>query len=68
MKRACLLAAVPLLFALAPNAGAAQTAPYTQGSVWSIGLVRVKGGPGMADVYYDNLRANWRRVMEEAKR
>ena len=66
MKLACLLATASLLLALVPAAGAAQSAPYTEGSVWNMSFIRTK--PGMRDVYLNNLRANWRRELEEAKR
>ena len=67
MNRASFLPiAMPLLFAALPAAGAAQTAPYKEGSVWALTMVRVK--PGMDDDYLNNLRGNWQRTMQEAKR
>jgi hypothetical protein len=41
-------------------------APYSEGSVWSLSFIRVK--PGMDDDYLNNLRANWKRINDEAKR
>jgi len=66
MRPTCFLgAALPLLVAL-PTASPTQMAPYKEGSVWAMTLVRVK--PGMEDDYLNNLRANWQRTMQEAKR
>jgi hypothetical protein len=58
--------AVLLLAALAPVTAAQQTAPYTEGPVWDLGFIRVN--PGMEDDYLNNLRANWKRIGDEAKR
>jgi hypothetical protein len=57
---------VLLLAALAPATAAQQTAPYTEGPVWDLGFIRVH--PGMGDDYLNNLRANWKRINDEAKR
>ncbi len=59
-------ALAPLVIAALPAAAAAQTAPYKEGSVWAVTLVRVK--PGMEDDYLNNLRASWQRTLQEAKR
>jgi hypothetical protein len=63
----------PLSLALLITAGItlsaeaqSSAAPYTEGSVWSLSFIRVK--PGMDDDYLNNLRANWKRINDEAKR
>jgi len=58
--------AVLLLGTLAPATAAQQNIPYTEGSVWDLSFIRV--APGMEDDYLNNLRANWKRVGDEAKR
>ncbi len=58
--------AVLLLGTLAPAAAAQQNVPYTEGTVWDLTFVRVN--PGMEDDYLNNLRANWKRTGDEAKR
>jgi hypothetical protein len=58
--------AVLLLGTLAPATAAQQNVPYTEGSVWDLTFVRVN--PGMEDDYLNNLRANWKRIGDEAKR
>jgi hypothetical protein len=57
-----------LLLAGALTATAAGSAerPYTQGTVWSLTMVRVKYG--MESSYLADLAANWRRVMDAAKK
>ncbi len=65
-RRNALAVAVLLpLFCLANNSFA-QEAPYTQGSVWGITLVRVK--PGMLDDYLKNLIGEWKKENEQAKK
>jgi DNA-binding Lrp family transcriptional regulator len=63
-----LAAFVTLLLTGAPAAAAAQgsTAPYTQGSVWTMTFVRVK--PGRGDDWLNDFRATTRRMLEEGKR
>jgi hypothetical protein len=58
--------AVLLLAALAPTTAAQQNVPYTEGSVWDLSFIRVN--PGLEDDYLNNLRANWKRIGDEAKR
>ena len=41
-------------------------APYTEGSVWEITMVRTK--PGMGDDYIKGLAKNYKAVMEEQKK
>jgi hypothetical protein len=55
-----------LLGTLAPATAAQQNIPYTEGSVWDLSFIRVN--PGMEDDYLNNLRANWKRIGDEAKR
>ncbi len=52
--------------ALAATAATAADRPYTQGSVWTVTMVRVKYG--MDTTYLADLAANWRRVMDAAKK
>jgi hypothetical protein len=44
----------------------AQEKPYTEGSVWSITMIRVK--PGMLDVYMRELLPLRKKINEEAKK
>jgi len=61
------LAVVVLLSLLClASACFAQEAPYTQGSVWGITLVKVK--PGMLDDYLKNLIGAWKKQNEQAKK
>ncbi|HEX5831657.1 MAG TPA: hypothetical protein VFY16_11800 [Gemmatimonadaceae bacterium] len=59
-------AALAALLAAAPAPATAQAAPYTEGSVWDMTFVRTRAG--MDDDYLNNLRAQWKRQMDEAKR
>jgi len=52
--------------ALAANEAMAADRPYTQGTVWTVTMVRVKYG--MESTYLSDLAANWRRVMDAAKK
>ena len=52
--------------ALAATAATAADRPYTLGSVWTVTMVRVKYG--MDSTYLADLAANWRRVMDAAKK
>jgi hypothetical protein len=52
--------------ALAATAATAADRPYTQGTVWTVTMVRVKYG--MESTYLSDLAANWRRVMDAAKK
>ena len=51
--------------ASASGAGASM-APYTEGPVWEITMIRTK--PGMDDDYLKNLANAWKSTNEEAKR
>ncbi len=64
-RNAFALVALLSLFCLAGSA-LAQEAPYTQGTVWNITLVRVK--PGMLDDYLKNLIGQWKKENEQAKK
>jgi hypothetical protein len=55
----CLLAAVSSL-------AAAQEKPWTEGTVWSISMIRVK--PGMFDVYMREVLPMRKKINEEAKK
>ena len=55
-----------LLIICMPATSNAQQAPYTEGSVWGITLVRVKSG--MSDDYLRSLAKTWRNTYEEAKK
>lgn len=61
MKRMALAA-----FWLAAPLSFAQDLPYTEGSVWSITMVRVK--PGMGDVYLRDVLPQRKQIFEEAKK
>lgn len=59
-------AALLALAALGAPVAAAQTAPYTEGSVWNLTFIRVK--PAMGDRYLNDLRATVARTFAEAQR
>lgn len=61
-----LAVAVLLSLSYLPTTCFAQEAPYTEGNVWGITLVRVK--PGMLDDYLKNLISGWKRENEQAKK
>ena len=44
----------------------AQPAPYIEGSVWDVELIKVK--PGMGDEYLHSLASTWKAENEEAKK
>jgi hypothetical protein len=50
----------------APTASHAQDKPYTEGSVWTVSMIRVK--PGMFDVYMKELLPMRKKVTEEARK
>jgi hypothetical protein len=64
-RNALAFAALLSLFCLASTC-LAQEAPYTEGNVWGITLVRVK--PGMLDDYLKNLIGAWKKENEQAKK
>jgi hypothetical protein len=47
-------------------AAGGSTAPYTEGSVWEVTMVRTK--PGMDDDYLKNIANAWKATNEEAKK
>ncbi len=65
-RRNALAAAVLLSLFCLPTTFFAQEAPYTEGNVWNITLVRVK--PGMLDDYLKNLIGQWKKENEQAKK
>ena len=50
----------------APMMALAQDKPYTEGTVWSVTMIRVK--PGMFDVYMRDLLPQRIKINEEAKK
>lgn len=44
----------------------AQDRPYTEGSVWSVTMIRTK--PGMTDDYLRSLKNNLKKTLDEAKK
>ncbi|MEP6686279.1 MAG: hypothetical protein ABJB22_05830 [Verrucomicrobiota bacterium] len=61
------LAAIVVLFLSAAGLVLAQSdAPYTEGSVWAVTMVKTKAG--MSDDYLKNLNNAYRKVMEDAKK
>jgi hypothetical protein len=67
MKKNILLAAIAATLAAAiPSPSPAQSnAPYTEGPVWEMTLVRTKHG--MADTYLKSIHKTFHAVMAEAK-
>jgi hypothetical protein len=67
---AVLLASSALCSAQSPSPGGSSSggsnAPYTEGSIWEVTMVRTKAG--MTDDYLKNLAKNYRTVMDEAKK
>ena len=59
-----LLLSLCCILSLAAGAAVAAERAYTQGSVWSVTMVRVK--PGMDNTYLADLATGWKHVMEEA--
>jgi hypothetical protein len=65
-RRSGALAAIVLLVVLAGFTAYAQVArPYHDGSVWSIGFIRVKAG--MESAYYNYLVSDWKKEQEAMK-
>src|SRR5436190_19902245 len=54
------------LLALISTGVSAQDKPYTEGSVWSISMIKVK--PGMLDVYLREVLPLRKKINEEAKK
>src|SRR5207245_5512685 len=48
------------------TAAASSMAPYTEGAVWEVTMVRTK--PGMDDDYIKNIANAWKATNEEAKK
>src|SRR4051794_31408967 len=59
-------AAVALSLSLVGSIAAQSDAPYTEGSVWVMSMVKTK--TGMTDDYLKNLAHAFRPVMDEAKK
>jgi hypothetical protein len=65
-RRTAALAAIVLLVGLAGFTAYAQVArPYHDGSVWSIGFIRVKAG--MDAAYFNYLASDWKKEQEAMK-
>lgn len=56
----------PCLLSVAMGGATAQDKPYTEGTVWSISLIRVK--PGMFDVYMREVLPMRKKIDEEARK
>jgi hypothetical protein len=54
------------VFSLAAPMSFGQDLPYTEGSVWSVSMIRVK--PGMADAYFRDVLPKRKQLFEEAKK
>src|SRR5205085_8091295 len=54
------------MLALSCGVASAQEKPWTEGSVWSISMIRVK--PGMFDVYMREVLPMRKKINEEAKK
>ncbi len=63
--RKLILITIVALFAAVP-ATAQSNAPYTEGPVWDIILVRLKHG--MHDAYFKSISKTFKAVMDEAKK
>ena len=67
MKKYLILMATAALFrAWAGLCSAQSDAPYTEGSVWNITMVKAK--PGMGDEYLKGLAKTFKTSLEEAKK
>ena len=65
-RRSASLAAIVLVIGLAGYTAYAQVArPYHDGSVWSIGFIRVKAG--MDTAYLNYLASDWKKEQEAMK-
>ena len=60
------VAAMCCLVTLATTSAFAADRPFAPGPVWTVTFVRVK--PGMDATYLRDLAANWKRVMDEARK
>jgi hypothetical protein len=61
------LACAVCLFASVSQTGRAQdSAPYTEGSVWVVSLIKIK--TGMDDDYIKSLKTSWQAVVDETKK
>jgi hypothetical protein len=67
MKKSIILAASAALFTAWAGISSAQSdAPYTEGPVWNITMVKTK--PGMSDDYLKGLVKTFKGTLEEAKK
>jgi len=67
MKRSLLLAITAIVFTVLSGVCSAQSdAPYTEGPVWQITMVKTK--PGMTDDYLKSLAKTFKGTLDEAKK
>ncbi len=67
MKKYLILAVSAALFSTWAGLGVAQSdAPYTEGPVWQLTMVKTK--PGMGDDYLKGLAKSFKGTLEEAKK
>jgi hypothetical protein len=65
-KKLQIVALVALSLGIASLCSAQSDAPYTEGPVWNITMVKAK--PGMGDEYLKSLANTFKRSLEEAKK
>src|SRR3989449_3286418 len=65
-KKLQIVALVALSLGIASLCSAQSDAPYTEGPVWNITMVKVK--PGMGDEYLKGLAKTFKGSLEEAKK
>jgi hypothetical protein len=66
MKKYLVIATTALLFTGADLCFAQSDAPYTEGTVWNVTMVRTK--PGMDDQYLKGLAKSFKGTLDEAKK
>ena len=65
LRRAALVM-LSIIAVLVPLAAGAQDKAYTEGTVWSVSMIRVK--PGMFDVYMNEVLPMGKKMNEEARK
>ena len=65
-KKLQIAALVALSLTMASVCSAQSDAPYTEGSVWNVTMVKAK--PGMGDEYLNGLAKTFKGTLEEAKK
>jgi hypothetical protein len=66
MLRSLAFATLPTIALLNPIPTLAQDKPYTEGTVWTVTMIKVK--PGMFDVYMKDLLPLRKKMNEEARK